>query len=276
MTKSIAHLKPSQILYEDNHLLAINKPAEIATMGALEGQPTIHAMAADYLKRKYDKPGNVYVGIVSRLDAMTTGALVMARTSKAASRLSNQFAGDSIQGSEAKKRSKTKASTPAEKLYLVIVEGDFSDTSGQIHGELSDWVRKDDSARRMRLCSPSHAEAKNAVLRYVVLSKFPDCTVLAVRLVTGRKHQIRLQFSDRGHPVLGDKKYGSRRNFPIGVALHCWQLLITHPTINSPLRIVAELPKSWERYRDVIDAADSATRISDTIGWSYKTPTTPE
>ena len=120
------------ILYEDNHLLVVNKPVGIATMGAEQG-PTVHSMAADYLKRTYHKPGKAFVGVVSRLDAMTSGVLVLARTSKAASRLSTQFAERSGDGTT--------------KIYLAALDGDLQASQG----ELTDQVLKDDAAHRMRV-----------------------------------------------------------------------------------------------------------------------------
>lgn len=227
------------VLYEDNHLLVINKPPELATMGAQSGEESVYQWASDYIRHRYNKPGNVFVGIVSRLDAMTSGALVLARTSKAASRLSIQFGGPG---------KNKKVSAPAEKLYLTIVEGDLEKDSGLSRSDtLVDDVWKDDGAHRMRVARSPRDGTKLARLRYSVLGKHGTNSILAVRLLTGRKHQIRLQFADRGHPVLGDRKYGSKVDFPLGVALHSWQLLITHPTKATPMRFVADLPRHWEQ-----------------------------
>ena len=154
---------PLEILYEDNHLLVVNKPAGIATMGAESG-PTVHSMAADYLKKAYNKPGRAFVGVVSRLDSMTTGVLVLARTSKAAARLSKQFA--------------SKSESMPCKIYLAVVDGQMDHKQG----ELVDHVRKDDAARRMRVVDSSVAGAQRAVLRYTTVAAAEDVSLLAIQL----------------------------------------------------------------------------------------------
>ena len=229
------------ILYEDNHLLVVNKPAGIATMGAESG-PTVHSMAAEYLKKTYNKPGRAYVGIVSRLDAMTSGVLVLARTSKAASRLTAQFA-------------RTTSVAPI-KLYLAGVEGQL----GASHAEWVDHVRKDDRAKRMRTVKGSADSAQQATLRFVVIGEQHNASLVAVQLGTGRKHQIRVQFADRGHPVVGDRKYGSRRHFSAGVALHSWRLQIMHPVQRRAMWFEAPVPKSWQPFRRILPDANSIQR----------------
>ncbi|MCG8653244.1 MAG: RluA family pseudouridine synthase [Pirellulales bacterium] len=215
------------ILYQDNHLLVVNKPAQLATMGA-ETEPTVHSLAADYLKHTFQKPGNAFVGIVSRLDAMTTGVLVLARTSKAASRLVPQFSG---QGKPA-----------AQKVYLAAVEDQLKS-----NGVLRDHVRKDDQARRMKVVAPEAEDAKLAHLKYLTIARLPQMSVVAVQLMSGRKHQIRTQFASRGHAVLGDRKYGAESRFAPGIALHSWRLRIVHPTQKIPMWFEADLPESWNR-----------------------------
>ncbi|MCA9136153.1 MAG: RNA pseudouridine synthase [Planctomycetales bacterium] len=225
------------VLYEDNHLLVVDKPAGVPTMGADKGVQSVHDWATDYLKRRYQKPGNVFVGIVSRLDRLTTGVLVLARTSKAASRLSIQFGGPG--------KSK-KVSTSAQKLYLAIVEGDLGKDSGLAQsGTLVDSVWKDDAAHRMRVVRGLRPDAQEARLQYQVIDSTPIQTLVAVRLLTGRKHQIRLQFADRGHPILGDRKYGATSDFYGGVALHSWQLLIGHPTKPETMKFRSPIPAAW-------------------------------
>ncbi len=225
------------VLYEDNHLLVINKQAEIATMGTPEG-PTIHSIAADYIKEKYNKPGNVYVGIVSRLDAMTTGVLVLARTSKAAGRLTTQFSGKSKQSG-------------AAKIYLAAFEGQLDRPSG----ELEDYIRKNDHAKRSKIVGPEREGAKLARLRYMTVGQTDDETLVAIQLMTGRKHQIRVQFADRRNPVVGDRKYGARSVFPAGIALHSWRLRIEHPTRKEDMWFEAALPRSWKRFSRLLTPA---------------------
>jgi 23S rRNA pseudouridine1911/1915/1917 synthase len=221
------------ILYEDNHLLVVNKPAGIATMGAVSG-PTVHSMAEDYLKTTYHKPGRAYVGVVSRLDAVTSGVIVLARTSKAASRLSAQFAAG--------------APDRVSKIYFAAVTGKLE----RAQDELVDFVRKDDRAQRMRVVGESAQGAREARLRYLVLGRQRDLSIVAVQLLSGRKHQIRLQFADRGHAIVGDRKYGSTRNFTTGVALHSWRLKISHPTKGDAMWFQADPPDSWKSLRTML------------------------
>jgi 23S rRNA pseudouridine1911/1915/1917 synthase len=233
------------ILYEDNHLLVVNKPAGIATMGAESG-PTVHSMAADYLKRTYHKPGRAYVGVVSRLDAVTSGVLVLARTSKAAARLSAQFANTS--------------QTRVSKIYLAGLAGQLDPPQG----DLVDFVRKDDLAKRMRVVGSAAPGAQQAQLRYLTVGQRHDFSIVAVQLLSGRKHQIRLQFADRGHAVIGDRKYGSSRSFSAGVALHSWRLQINHPTKGESMWFEANTPRTWKPFRPVIsDASKMRVRVAE-------------
>ncbi|HZZ73288.1 MAG TPA: RluA family pseudouridine synthase [Pirellulales bacterium] len=215
-----------RILFEDNHLLALDKPAGIATMGALPGEPSFAAEAKAYLKHQYQKPGNVYLGIVSRLDALVSGVILFARTSKAAARLTEQF--------------KTRA---VEKSYWALVEGLLPSS-----GVFSDWLLKDDQAQRMRSVAENAAGAQWARLAYERLRTLADATFVEVRLETGRKHQIRVQFAERGHPILGDQKYGSRRPFPRAIALHSRRLRFEHPVSGETIELAAPLPHAWRRF----------------------------
>lgn len=213
------------VLYEDNHLLVVDKPTGIATMGTDAG-PTVYSWAAEYLKRKYNKPGNVFVGIVSRLDTFTSGVLVLARTSKAASRLSAQF-----------------RDTSPKKTYLAVLEGHLE--GGQ--QTWIDWVRKDDAAHRMRCVAPESADSQRAELNLRVIRSWSNRTLVSIQLLTGRKHQIRVQASSRGHAVWGDRKYAANTQMPQGIALHSHRLEITHPTRREPLQFHSDPPEAWSR-----------------------------
>jgi len=216
------------ILYEDNHLLVVNKPAGIATMGVTEDEPSVARLAKEYLKQKYHKPGNVYLGVVSRLDALVSGVLVFARTSKAAARLTEQF-----------------RERETSKIYWAVVEH----LPRNATQELVHWLKKDDRQQRMVVTPPQTAGAQEARLRYRPLQKLPRGELLEVELLTGRKHQIRLQLATVGTPILGDRKYGSERPFPHGIALHARQLTLAHPVKKEPLSWVAPLPASWNKLR---------------------------
>lgn len=216
-----------EILYEDNHLLVVNKPALLPTMGVPDGTPSLLTLAKDYIGRKYNKPGNVYLGIVSRLDAPVTGVIVLARTSKAAARLTEQFREGDV-----------------DKSYWAVVHGRPHPASG----ELTDWLRKDERHRKMHVAAENAAGAKLARLSYRTLANLGGDTLVEVRLVTGRKHQIRLQFASRDHAIVGDRKYGSTAPFSRGIALHARQLALLHPVRKTPLHFEAPLPDSWARF----------------------------
>lgn len=248
---------PLEVLYEDNHLLVVNKPSGMATMGGTPSskslahdvsEPTLHQLAGSYLKQKYNKPHGVYVGIVSRLDRMTSGVIVLARTSKAAARLNPQFSAESH-------ASRKPSPHAAQKTYLAVVRansitGDAIPPSGQ----WTDWIYKDDAAHRMRISDQPRPDAKPAELRYQLLhrSESPDdqARVLMVTLMTGRKHQIRAQLSHRGYPILGDRKYKSDVPWPVGIALHSWLLTIEHPVRREPMTFVCAPPPAWDRVID--------------------------
>ena len=258
------------ILYEDNHLLVVNKPAAVATMGAESG-PTVYSLVGDYLKKKYNKPGNVFVGIVSRLDSMTTGVLVVARTSKGASRLTPQFAPIQIQSAKATRKTVARA----DKIYLAVVEGDLKTplTSPDQPQSLVDWVRKDDAAHRMRVVAPNAPGAQQAELQFIRLAETNvggrDATILAVRLRSGRKHQIRLQFAHRGSPVWADRKYGGEESLSKGIGLHSFLLRIDHPTLKQRMQWLASVPASWKALRGVLPSDEE---IRETLVRAFQLP----
>lgn len=215
------------VLYEDNHLLAINKPAGLVTMGARPGTRTVLDVAKEYLKQKYDKPGNVYLGVVSRLDGPVTGVLLMARTSKAADRLNRQFRERDV-----------------EKSYWALVSGTINPQAGT----LVDWMAEDERHRRMHAVRSDTPGAKEARLRYRLLETTADGCLVEIELETGRKHQIRVQLAKAGCPVLGDRKYGSCVPFEPGIALHARRLVFSHPVRDERIELVAPLPASWRKY----------------------------
>ncbi len=218
---------PLDILYEDNHVLAISKPARLATMGVPEDQPSLLKAAKLWVKQRYSKPGNVYLGIVSRLDAPVTGVVLLARTSKAANRLTQQF-----------------RSREVEKVYWAVVEGSVEPAQGR----LVHWLVPHGRHRRMLIVGPSIEGAKQAALTYRRLRKVGAHSLLEVRLETGRKHQIRIQLADRGHAILGDRKYGAHVKFPLGIALHSRSVTFQHPVRDERITIEAPLPEIWAGY----------------------------
>lgn len=215
------------VLFEDNHLLVVNKPSGLATMGVAPGEDSLWERGRTYLKRKYAKPGNVFLGVVSRLDAAVSGVIVLARTSKAAARLSEQF------------REGT-----AKKTYLAIVSGKVAPP---LTGRLEHWMEKDESQQKMVISAVPKPDWKQALLEFRRIADLGDNSwLLKVRLLTGRKHQIRAQLAAAGWPICGDRKYGSKQTFASGIALHSYSLSLAHPTLKNPVNWSAPPPKAWK------------------------------
>ncbi|HEV3136305.1 MAG TPA: RNA pseudouridine synthase, partial [Pirellulales bacterium] len=185
---------------------------------------SVVSLAKQYIKRQYQKPGNVYLGIFSRLDAATTGVVLLARTSKAAGRLSEQFRRRTVQ-----------------KTYWALTSGMIEPVST----ELVDWVAKDELRQRMVISSPADPAAKEARLKYRRLRVVGRGSLVEVELQTGRKHQIRLQLAARGYPLWGERKYTSGLPFAAGIALHARRLVVEHPIRRQPLELLAPLPPAW-------------------------------
>ena len=215
-----------KVLYEDNHLLAVEKPPSLATMGAKAGSPTLLEHAKHYIARKYDKQGNVYLGVVSRLDAPVTGVVLMARTSKAAARLSAAFREREV-----------------SKQYLAICEGEPEPADATIVHHL----RKDERHRKVHVTTSEAEGAQRAELSYRTLTTHGQNSLLLVQLLTGRKHQIRVQLAKIGCPLLGDRKYGSRVPLRVGIGLHAWRLSLLHPVRKQELVIESPPPGNWSR-----------------------------
>jgi 23S rRNA pseudouridine1911/1915/1917 synthase len=216
-----------EILYEDNHCLVVNKPAGMLSQGDETGAPSLVAWAAEYLKVRYNKPGKVYVGLIHRLDQPTSGAVLLARTSKAAGRLSDQFRKGEV-----------------AKVYWAIVEGRVDEPEG----EWIDYLEKDRDANRVRVVE--EGVGKIAKASWKVLRVGPAVTKLELRPSTGRSHQLRVQLAGRGTPIVGDRKYGASRllraeDGEYRIALHARELSFTHPTRGEGISILAPVPADW-------------------------------
>lgn len=208
-------------------MLVVDKPPGIATQGASGQIDSLLVRARHYLKQKYHKPGNVYLGVVSRLDAPVSGVVVLARTSKAARRLNEQF-----------------RSRAVSKRYWALVEGEPSPAKG----ECVDWLWHNEPRHRMEIAAPGAPSAQEARLAFRRLHTFSGVSLIEVELHTGRKHQIRVQLSHRGWPIVGDRRYGSRRVFSAGIALHARSLTLVHPTRGDSMEFVAPVPASWKAF----------------------------
>jgi 23S rRNA pseudouridine1911/1915/1917 synthase len=220
------------VLFEDNHLLALNKPAGWPTTHFDGSEETVDRLAKSYLKEKYGKPGNVFLGVVHRLDKPVSGVLVFAKTSKAAARLSEQFREGAV-----------------EKVYWAVVESlkpTGRDPWALETGSLDDWLLHKDLEHKVEVVPPNTPGAKPARLVYAVKARHQNMTWLELRPHTGRKHQLRVQLAHRGWPVYGDKKYGSPHTLGHAIALHARQLTVLHPVKKDPLTLTAELPQHWK------------------------------
>jgi 23S rRNA pseudouridine1911/1915/1917 synthase len=217
-------LPPLDILYEDNHCLAIAKPAGFLTTHFQGNEETLDRAVKSYLKEKYQKPGNVFLGIVHRLDRPVSGVLLFARNSKAAARIAEQFRQGTV-----------------EKVYWAVVEGDLAKPAGT----LEDWLRKDRMASRVEVVDARTPAARQALLHYQRKAQHGGLTLLEVRPQTGRTHQLRVQLAHHGYPIYGDAKYGSVRILDSAIALHARSLTFLHPIRYEPITLTAELPRLW-------------------------------
>ena len=213
------------VLYEDNHCLAVVKPAGLLTAGDRTGDVSLVDQVRDYLREKYKKPGNVFVGVVQRLDRPVGGVVLFARTSKAAARLAEQFRSGRVQ-----------------KVYQALVEGRVAEREGL----LVDRLVKDHKTNVVRRsASKADSRARESRLSYRRLKSSPSTTLLEIRPATGRSHQIRVQLAAAGHPIVGDRKYGSKRTFKDGIALRAVRLTFEHPTTKLPITV--EAAADWDR-----------------------------
>ena len=198
------------VIYEDNHLLVVEKPCNIPSQMDNTCDLDMVNILKDYLKKKYDKKGNVFVGLVHRLDRPVGGIMVFAKTSKAASRLS-----ESIRTNKLKK------------TYLAVVHGKLDNKSGR----LQDYLLKNNKTNMVSVVPKGINGAKEAILEYKVLKELDNLSLVMVQLITGRSHQIRVQFKNNGNPLYGDQKYGQDLNKPgCQIALWSYKLEFPHPT----------------------------------------------
>ena len=212
-----------KILYEDNHIIVAIKPAGVLSQSDGTNSPDMLTILKAYIKVKYEKPGEVYLGLVHRLDRPVSGVMVFARTSKAASRLSEQIRNRKV-----------------EKIYRCVVNGELKG-----EGRLQNYISKDESNNTVTVSDSEKPGFKASFLDYRVLAHKDGLTLAEVKLGTGRSHQIRAQMAHAGYPLIGDQKYGKKDNRCKDIALEAYKLSFEHPVKREFIAFVAPIPSGF-------------------------------
>jgi 23S rRNA pseudouridine1911/1915/1917 synthase len=218
------HERPLNVLYIDNHIIGVAKPPGLSTQSESADHPSLLESTRSWIKKEFNKPGKVYLGLVHRLDRPVAGAIVFARTSKAASRLSRQLREHKI-----------------KKTYSAIVEG----IPKEHNTSLTHYLRKEKTLKATVFPRPTN-DAKMAELSYSVRESLTKKSILDIELITGRYHQIRAQLAFIGHPIIGDKKYGAHTELPENqIALYSEKLVFSHPITDKEIIIECPPPEHW-------------------------------
>ncbi len=212
--------KSLNVLYEDNHIIVVEKPINVPTCEDSSKDLDLLSIVKMYLKEKYNKPGNVYLGLVHRLDRPVGGVMVFAKTSKAASRLNEQIKNDEF-----------------SKKYFAVIDGIVKEKEGKFE----DYLLKDSKLNKVVV----DKRGKYALLEYKVISEKEDKTLVDITLHTGRSHQIRVQFSSRNYPLYGDQKYNSKAKAGEQIALYSYFLSFKHPVSKEKLEFKCDLPNRY-------------------------------
>lgn len=217
---------PLKVLYEDNHLLVVEKPVNVPSQADSSGDPDLLTLLKEDLKERYQKPGNVYLGLVHRLDRPVGGVMVFAKTSKAAARLSEQI----------------KEKREFTKIYRAVVFGTMERPSGT----LNHYLLKTPEENIVKVVSKTEPGAKEAILDFQVVGSKEEVSLVQINLQTGRSHQIRVQFATTGHPLFGDQKYGIGKSKP-GEQLALWatELQFLHPTQKERVSFYSSPPRVY-------------------------------
>ena len=237
--------KHFQVLYEDNHLVIVNKAGGMLVQGDKTGDKTLGDWAKEYIKEKYDKPGKVFIGIPHRIDRPVSGIVILARTSKALERMNLLFKSRKIQ-----------------KTYWAVVKRKPANDEGK----LVHWLKKDSAKNKVTAYDEPVEDAQKAETRYKVLGKLNDHWLLEINPITGRPHQIRVQLASMGCPIRGDVKYGfPRKDSDNNIHLHARRIYFVHPVKKEPIVCVAGLPNSqfWEQYLVFDDPSDVKNKNLD-------------
>ena len=222
MSKTLSTPQNLQILYEDNHLIAVNKRPGDIVQGDKTGDKPLSEIVKQYIKEKYNKPGNVYLGVAHRLDRPTSGIVVFAKSSKALPRLNKLF-----------------AEKEAKKTYWAIVKN----TPPKTHDTLTHWLKRNTKQNKSYVNKKEVPDSKKAVMDYEIIKKLDNYFLLEIDLKTGRHHQIRSQLTAIGCPIKGDLKYGfDRSNKDGSIHLHARKLRFIHPVKKEKLELIAPPP----------------------------------
>lgn len=214
------------ILYEDNHIIAVSKTCHEIVQGDKTGDVPLLEMVKAYIKEKYQKPGEVFLGVPHRLDRPTTGVVIFARTSKALTRLNEMF----------------KSHEQIQKTYWAIVSYDGRKRLPE-QGRLENYLLRNEKLNKSYVVKPQTKDAKRAVLSYRVMATTDRYALLEINLETGRHHQIRCQLAALGYPIKGDLKYGAKRSNPDGgISLHARKIAFQHPVSKQDISILAPTP----------------------------------
>ncbi|MCR5050517.1 MAG: RNA pseudouridine synthase [Paludibacteraceae bacterium] len=232
------------VLYEDNHIIAVNKTCNEIVQGDKTGDTPLSEMVKAYIKEKYNKPGEVFLGVTHRLDRPTSGVVLFARTSKALTRLNEMFREKSTDSNQQQSIKKT---------YWAIIQG----APKEPEARLENWLTRNEKLNKSFIAKPGTKEAKLAILTYRTLARGEHYTLLEVNLETGRHHQIRCQLAAIGCPIKGDLKYGAKRSNPDGgICLHARQIEFVHPVSKQDICITAPVPDDslWQKFNEMVKA----------------------
>lgn len=238
------------VVYEDNHLIAVNKPAGWLVQGDETGDTPLSEYVKAWIKVRYQKPGDVFLGTIHRLDRPVSGVTLFARTSKGLTRMNELFKSRAI-----------------SKTYLAITRHRPPDVTGT----LTHYLSKDTQKNLARVYSSLSGRAKKenarkGILKYRMVGQIDQTVLLSISLETGRPHQIRAQLAHIGCPILGDAKYKSDYTFSDGsIALHAWRLEFEHPVKREPVCITAPLPETpwWNPFRPIVEDSPEDLLVGD-------------
>lgn len=224
------------VLYEDNHIIIVNKKAGLLVQGDKTGDTPLLDLVKDYIKVKYNKPGNVFCGVTHRLDRPTSGIVMFAKTSKALTRLNDMFRHDEI-----------------KKTYWAIVKNKPEKTEDT----LIHFLIKNERTNKSTAHDVEKRGTKKSILHYQLIAKSDYYHLLEVDLETGRHHQIRCQLSKIGSPIKGDLKYGAERSNPDGsISLHARSISFTHPVSKEEISVIAPVPNDvlWKQFEQIVQS----------------------